>query len=84
LKWHFKGLWADPEAAKDAHRHTKMATTTQRPFFCVVLSDGQQWAVGAEWPDGAIEQIDAFKHHFEAADSISSQSERVAAGTTTA
>jgi hypothetical protein len=39
-----------------------MATTTQRPFFCVVLSDGQQWAVGAEWPDGAIEQIDAFKH----------------------
>jgi hypothetical protein len=51
-----------------------MATITQRPFFCAVLSDGQQWTVEAEWPDGTIEQIDAFKHHFEAADWIACQS----------
>ena len=39
--------------------------TAQKPFFCVVLSGGGQWHVQAEWPDGTIEQIDAFKAHLE-------------------
>ena len=46
-----------------------------KPIFCVVLSDGEKWSVEAEWPDGTIEKIEAFKHQFEAADWIASQSE---------
>ena len=45
------------------------------PIFFVVLSGGQHWTVEVEWPDGTIERIDAFEHHFEAADWISNQSE---------
>ena len=40
-----------------------MAKIAPKPIFCVVLSNGQQWAVEAEWPDGTIEQIDTFKAH---------------------
>jgi hypothetical protein len=50
-------------------------TVPHKPIFCVVLSGGQNWTVEAEWPDGTIEQISMFKHHFEAADWISIQSE---------
>jgi hypothetical protein len=45
----------------------------------VTVSNGQS---GPNGLIGAIEQIDAFKHHFEAADWIPVN--RVAAGTTTA
>jgi hypothetical protein len=47
----------------------------RRPIFCVVLSDGENWLVEAEWPDGTIEQINVFKAHFEAASWVSTQSE---------
>jgi hypothetical protein len=53
-----------------------MATITQMPFLCVVLCEGKQWTVEAEWPDGTIEQIDTFRHHFEATDWISNQSKK--------
>ena len=43
----------------------------RQPLFCVVLSDRDHWRVEAEWPDGSIEQIDAFKSHFEAVNWIS-------------
>jgi hypothetical protein len=36
------------------------------PIFCVVLKDGEQWQVEAEWPDGTIEQVHQFKAGFEA------------------
>ena len=45
-------------------------------FFFVVLGDSQHWTVEVEWPDGTLEHIDAFKHHFEAADWISNQSNK--------
>jgi hypothetical protein len=45
-------------------------------FYVVILSDGQGWAVDAEWPDGTIDQICTFKHHFEATDWVFSQSEK--------
>ena len=32
--------------------------------------------VEAEWPDGTIEQISMFKHHFEATEWVSVQSEQ--------
>jgi hypothetical protein len=38
----------------------------RKPFFCVILRDGELWQVEAEWPDGTIELIDKFKAHFEA------------------
>ena len=44
-----------------------------KPIFCVVLRDGGEWTVEAEWPDGTIENVDAFNHQFEA-DWIASQS----------
>jgi len=38
----------------------------RKPIFCVVLSGSEQWLIEAEWPDGTIEQIDAFKAYFDA------------------
>ena len=32
-----------------------------KPIFCVVLSDGDNWSVKAEWPDGTIEPVDTFE-----------------------
>jgi hypothetical protein len=52
-----------------------MLKVAQKPLFHVVLSDGDRWSVEAEWPDGTIEQIDTFKHHFEAVDWLSTRSE---------
>lgn len=52
-----------------------MTSTTQKPIFCAVLCDGQQWTVDAEWSDGTIEQIDVFKNYLEAAGWIVSHSE---------
>jgi arylsulfatase A-like enzyme len=51
------------------------AITTQKPFFRVVLSDGERWHVEVEWPDGTIEQIDAFKADLEGVNWVRSQSE---------
>jgi hypothetical protein len=53
-----------------------MLTFAQKPLFHVVLNDGDQWSVEAEWPDGTIEQINTFKHHYEAVDWLNAQSER--------
>jgi hypothetical protein len=47
----------------------------RRPIFCVVLGDGENWVVEAEWPDGTIEQINVFKAHYQAASWVSTQSE---------
>jgi hypothetical protein len=52
-----------------------MATIAEKPIFCVVLSNGEHWAVEAEWPDGTIEHIDTFKAHFEALNWVNNQSE---------
>ena len=52
-----------------------MKSEARKPIFLVVLNDGQNWRVEAEWPDGTIEQINAFKAHFEATNWVSTQSE---------
>ena len=36
------------------------------PIFWVVLRDGGEWTVEAEWPDGTVENVYAFNHQFEA------------------
>jgi hypothetical protein len=45
-----------------------------KPIFYVVLRDGKHWLVEAEWPDGTIEHINAFKAYFDAATWVNSQS----------
>jgi hypothetical protein len=52
-----------------------MAKIAHKPIFCVILPDGQEWAVEAEWPDGTIERIDTFKNHFEALNWVNNRSE---------
>ncbi len=52
-----------------------MPKIARKPVFCVILRDGQQWAVEAEWPDGTIEQVDTFKAHFEALNWVNDLSE---------
>lgn len=47
----------------------------QRPLFHVVLGDGDQWLIEAEWPDGSIEPVQAFKAHSEAANWVKTHSE---------
>ena len=46
-----------------------------RPVLCVVLSDGDNWSVEAEWPDGTIEPVEAFKGRLDAVDWLSTRSE---------
>ena len=46
-----------------------------KPFFCVVLSDGGQWLVEAEWPDGTIMEVDTFKAHLDALTWVRTQSQ---------
>jgi hypothetical protein len=38
----------------------------QRPFVYVVLGDGDQWVIEAEWPDGSVESIRTFRAYAEA------------------
>jgi hypothetical protein len=52
-----------------------VGVSVAKPIFCVVLRNDEQCVVEAEWPDGTIEKIEAFKHKYEAADWIASQSE---------
>ena len=47
-----------------------------KPLFCVVLAEGPQWSVEAEWPDGSIEHVDTFKAHFDAWSWVRTQSQR--------
>jgi hypothetical protein len=53
----------------------EMVNEAPKPVFYVVLSDLDQWAVEAEWPDGTLERVDTFKEHSAAASWIATQSE---------
>ena len=52
-----------------------VGNSVAKPIFCVVLRNDEECVVEAEWPDGTIERIEAFKHQFEAAHWIASRSE---------
>jgi len=52
-----------------------MAMIRHRPIFCVVLGDGDEWLVEAEWQDGSIERVARFKGHFDAVNWIGMHSE---------
>jgi hypothetical protein len=42
----------------------------QRPIFFVALGDGDEWLIEAEWPDGSIEDICAFRAYSEAVNQV--------------
>jgi hypothetical protein len=52
-----------------------MDSFAQTPFFCVVLRDGDQWLVEAEWPDGTIVEVESFKAHLDALNWVKTQSQ---------
>jgi hypothetical protein len=52
-----------------------MVEDAQKPFFYVVLTDRDRWAVEAEWPDGMLERVDTFQEHSSAASWIATQSD---------
>ena len=47
-----------------------MTKCTQKPILHVILSDLDQWAVEAEWPDGTLERVNTFNDHSFATDWI--------------
>jgi hypothetical protein len=49
--------------------------TGQKPLFNVVLRDGDEWFIEAEWPDGSIEHVCTFKAHSDAANWLKTSSE---------
>ena len=52
-----------------------IGVTMLKPIFCIVLSDGENWSVEAEWPDGTIEPVKDFKGHSDAVIWLSTRSE---------
>jgi hypothetical protein len=54
---------------------TSMAKRPEKPFFHIILSDRDEWAVEAEWSDSTLERVSAFRDRSAAADWIANQSE---------
>jgi hypothetical protein len=52
-----------------------VTVTAPRPLFSVVLRDGDEWLIEAEWPDGSIEHVCTFKAHSDAAKWLKTQSQ---------
>jgi hypothetical protein len=52
-----------------------MPPQSAKPTFHIILSDRDQWAVEAEWPDGTLERVQTFEHHWLAQAWIAAQSE---------
>jgi hypothetical protein len=65
----------------NAREVVQMNMTARRPIFHLILSDGDQWVVEAEWPDGTLESVNTFKDHASAAYWISARSETWDGGT---
>jgi hypothetical protein len=49
--------------------------SAEKPVFYVILSDRDDWAVEAEWPDGTLERVSTFKDYLAATDWVATQSE---------
>ena len=52
-----------------------MVHNESKPIFIVVKNSSTDWCVEAEWPDGTIEKVKAFKAEIEAIDWLSWQSQ---------
>jgi hypothetical protein len=54
---------------------TSMTKSPEEPFFHIILTDRDEWAVEVEWSDSTLERVSAFSDHWAAADWIAHQSE---------
>jgi hypothetical protein len=54
---------------------TSMAKSPEKPFFHIILTDRDQWAVEAEWSDSTLERVSTFRDYSAATDWIANQSE---------
>ena len=52
----------------------RMVQIERKPIFFVVKKGSDEWCVEAEWPDGTIEKVKAFKAELEAINWLSWQS----------
>ncbi len=51
-----------------------MIQNERKPIFFVVKKSSDNWCVEAEWPDGTIEKVKAFKAELEAINWLSWES----------
>ena len=54
---------------------TSIAKSSEKPFFHIILSDRDEWAVEAEWSDSTLERVDTFGNYSAATDWIANQCE---------
>jgi hypothetical protein len=67
---------ADRPRTVCAHHHqASIATRSGKPFFYIILSDRDEWAVEVEWSDSTLERVSAFSDHSAAANWVANQSE---------
>jgi hypothetical protein len=52
-----------------------MSKSPEKPFFHIILSDGDEWAIEVEWSDSTLERVSTFRDYSAAADWIAHQSE---------
>ena len=52
-----------------------MAKSSEKPFFHIILSGSDEWAVEAEWSDSTLERVDTFGNYSAATYWIANQSE---------
>jgi len=52
-----------------------MRKNMRKPILHVVVTDGDQWEVEAEWPDGTLERVNIFNDPSSATDWINTRSE---------
>jgi hypothetical protein len=57
------------------HVQRVRSLSPEKPLFHVILSDRDEWAVEAEWPDGTLERVNTFKDYLAATDWVATQSE---------
>jgi hypothetical protein len=53
----------------------RRSNQNSKPIFAVILRDGDEWTVEAEWPDGTIDQVIMAKSASDAWDWINHLSE---------
>ena len=52
-----------------------MSKSPEKPFFHIILSDRDEWAIEVEWSDSTLERVSTFRDYSAAADWIANQSE---------
>ena len=61
------GVFAFPRLGFILFLKRQITMAGQKPLFNVVLRDGDEWLIEAEWPDGSIEHVCTFKAQSDAA-----------------